>query len=493
MKTAITPTRAEDYPQWYQKVIAAAQLADHAPVRGCMVMRPWGYALWEHIQSELDQMLKATGHVNAYFPLLIPISYLEKEAEHVEGFAKECAVVTHTRLVQGKDDRLVPDGALEEPLVVRPTSETVIGAMYAKWVQSYRDLPLKINQWANVMRWEMRTRLFLRTSEFLWQEGHTAHADKKEAMDEALAILSLYETLAKDVLAMPVLTGEKTISERFPGAVNTYCIEALMQDGKALQAGTSHFLGQNFSKASGIQFSTKEGGIAHAWTTSWGVSTRLIGGVIMVHGDDDGVCLPPAIAPYHLVIIPVFKESQKEAVFKYAQDLAQACAQQTFRGKPVRVYFDDRDFGGGDKKWEWIKKGVPIRIEVGPRDIEKHGVMLALRHQSSKSSEFVARDDLAKRIEGDLNTVHDALYARALEAQKNNMREVDSLVDLVDHFSSGKTGFVQCYAHDSDEMHQHLKPLKVTPRCVLMDDVSEGSCVFTGKAHARKTVFAKAY
>ena len=306
-KNAISPTRTENYPEWYQQVVKAADLAENSPVRGCMVMKPWGYALWENIQQELDRQFKATGHENAYFPLLIPLKQLEKEAEHVDGFAKECAVVTHHRLEQTDDNTLTPAGKLEEPYVIRPTSETTIGTMYAKWVRSYRDLPILINQWANVMRWEMRTRLFLRTAEFLWQEGHTAHATADEAVDETLQMLEVYANFSREFCAMPVITGEKTAGERFPGAVNTYCIEAMMQDGKALQAGTSHFLGQNFSKAYDIKFTDKNEQTQHAWTTSWGVSTRLIGGIIMTHGDDDGLICPPAIAPQQVVILPIYK------------------------------------------------------------------------------------------------------------------------------------------------------------------------------------------
>src|SRR6476620_3802780 len=312
-KTAITPTRADDYPEWYQQVIRAADLAENSDVRGCMVIKPWGYSIWENIQQGLDGMFKATGHENAYFPLFIPLSFLQKEADHVEGFAKECAVVTHHRLVPNPEGKLVPDPAsqLEEPLIVRPTSETIIGAMYAKWVQSYRDLPILINQWANVVRWEMRTRLFLRTAEFLWQEGHTAHATSKEAVDETVQMLNVYAEFAERFMAMPVIKGKKSEGERFPGAVDTYCIEAMMQDGKALQAGTSHFLGQNFAKAFNVQFTSKDGKLESVWGTSWGVSTRLIGGLIMAHSDDDGLILPPKLAPIHVVIVPIFRSEEE--------------------------------------------------------------------------------------------------------------------------------------------------------------------------------------
>src|SRR5215213_6670675 len=371
-KSAITPRREEDFPEWYQQVIRAAELAEPSDVRGCMVIRPWGYAIWENMQRRLDAMFKATGHRNAYFPLFIPLSYFEKEAAHVEGFAKECAVVTHSRLEINPEGKMVPASPLTEPLVVRPTSETIIGASYAKWVQSYRDLPILINQWANVVRWEMRPRLFLRTAEFLWQEGHTAHETEAEARQETEQMLRVYETFARDYLALPVLTGEKTEGERFPGAVQTLCIEAMVQDRKAIQAGTSHFLGQNFAKASGIQFVSRENKQEFAWTTSWGASTRLIGTVIMAHGDDDGLILPPRIAPAQVVIIPVTpKPDTREAVFAACDALAAKLRATSYGGDPVRVEVDKRDLGGGQKTWEWIKRGIPLRVEIGPRDLEK--------------------------------------------------------------------------------------------------------------------------
>ncbi len=343
-QTAITPTRADDYPEWYQQVVRAADMAEQSPVRGCMVIKPWGYAIWEDMQQALDAMFKATGHVNAYFPLFIPLSYLEKEAQHVEGFAKECAVVTHHRLEAGPDGGLVPTGKLEEPLVVRPTSETIIGAMYARWVKSYRDLPILINQWANVVRWEMRTRMFLRTTEFLWQEGHTAHATSEEAIEETRKMLDVYATFAQDYMAMPVIRGEKTAGERFPGAVNTYAIEAMMQDRKALQAGTSHFLGQNFSQAQEIKYLSSEGREEFAWTTSWGVSTRLVGALIMTHGDDDGLVLPPRLAPQHVVILPIFRNDEESTpVLDYCRKLQAELAAQKYDDHPVRALVDERD------------------------------------------------------------------------------------------------------------------------------------------------------
>src|SRR5476651_663991 len=362
-QNAISPIRANDFPEWYQAVITAADMAENSEVRGCMVIKPWGYGIWELMQAQLDKMFKATGHKNAYFPLFIPLSYLEKEAEHVAGFAKECAIVTHHRLEVNAEGKLVPTGKLSEPLVVRPTSETIIGAAYAKWVQSYRDLPLLLNQWANVVRWEMRPRIFLRTTEFLCQEGHTAHETEAEALHETRRMLDVYETFARDHLAIPVLTGSKSASERFPGAVDTLCIEAMVQDRKAVQAGTSHFLGQNFAKASGIKYLSREGKQEHAWTTSWGVSTRLIGALIMAHADDDGLVLPPRIAAAHAVIIPITpKEETRAAVLEACEKLAASLREQRFHGVPLEIEVDARDVGGGVKSWEWIKKGIPLRI-----------------------------------------------------------------------------------------------------------------------------------
>ncbi|MEM7792099.1 MAG: proline--tRNA ligase, partial [Verrucomicrobiota bacterium] len=389
-QTAITPTREEDYPEWYQQVVKAADLAETSPVRGCMVIKPWGYAIWENIQQELDRRFKETGHRNAYFPLFIPMSFLQKEADHVEGFAKECAVVTHSRLEAGEDGKLQPAGQLEEPLIVRPTSETIIGELFSKWVQSYRDLPLLINQWANVVRWEMRTRLFLRTAEFLWQEGHTVHATADEAMQETLKMLSEYADFAENYMAVPVITGEKTEAERFPGAEATYTIEAMMQDRKALQSGTSHFLGQNFSRSSNIKFLNADGREEFAWTTSWGVSTRLIGGLIMTHSDDNGLVLPPRIAPAHLVIIPVTpKEETRQEVLDYCIGLKRELEAQRYMDGRVKVEFDDRDMRGGEKAWSWIKKGIPLRVEVGPRDMQKNSVFVGRRDHAPKDKQSV--------------------------------------------------------------------------------------------------------
>jgi prolyl-tRNA synthetase len=496
-KNAISPTRTENYPEWYQQVVKAADLAENSPVRGCMVIKPWGYALWENIQQELDHQFKATGHQNAYFPLLIPLKQLEKEAEHVDGFAKECAVVTHHRLEQTADNKLEPAGKLEEPYVIRPTSETTIGIMYAKWVRSHRDLPILINQWANVMRWEMRTRLFLRTAEFLWQEGHTAHANKDEAMQETLQMLNVYSDFSHNYCAMPVIKGEKTVGERFPGADHTFCIEAMMQDGKALQAGTSHFLGQNFSKAYDITFTDKNEEIQHAWTTSWGVSTRLIGGIIMTHSDDDGLICPPAIAPQHVVILPIYKtDEQRTAVLAQAKKIQAALCQQNFKRQPIRVNIDDRDRRGGEKNWEWIKKGVPIRIEIGPRDLEKNSVMLTRRDQGVKDKQAVDIDSLASIVPDTLQHIQDNLLQRAQQRLADNSVTVTTKEDFVAAFSNNKntSPFVTCYAADNAEVEKVLKPLKVSARCIpLEQEDTDGKCIFTGESVQRKIVFAKAY
>jgi prolyl-tRNA synthetase len=494
-KTAITPTRAEDYPEWYQQVIAAADLAENSPVRGCMVIKPWGYALWENIQKDLDKRFKETGHVNAYFPLLIPLSYLEKEAEHVDGFAKECAVVTHHRLTVDGTGSLIPDGELEEPLVIRPTSETIIGESYAKWVKSYRDLPILINQWANIMRWEMRTRLFLRTSEFLWQEGHTAHTTKKEAVEETLMILDLYAKFAQDILAMPVIKGEKPVFERFPGAVDTYCIEAMMQDGKALQAGTSHFLGQNFSKSSNIQFLSKENQLEHAWTTSWGVSTRLIGGLIMTHSDDDGLVLPPRSASIHVVILPIYKnESDRSVVLDYCGKLQQSLNKQILHGLNISTHIDDKEISGGEKKWGWIKKGVPLRLEIGMRDIEKNSFYVSRRDHASHEKHHFTLEDFINQVVTLLNDIQQNLFNRALAYQAKNSREVDSFEQFKAAFAGNKSGFVTCYASNETTIEEYIKPLQVTARCIpLEQNTQSGKCIFTGKTVDKKIIFAKSY
>jgi prolyl-tRNA synthetase len=502
-RTAITPTRVEDYPEWYQQVIKAADLAENSPVRGCMVIKPWGYALWENIKSILDGMFKATGHRNAYFPIFIPKSFLEKEAEHVEGFAKECAVVTHHRLEQGPEGGLVPAGELDEPLVIRPTSETIIGAMFAKWVQSYRDLPLLINQWANVVRWEMRTRMFLRTAEFLWQEGHTVHATEECAREETIKILRLYETFANDYMAMPVITGEKPEGERFPGAVATYSIEAMMQDRKALQAGTSHFLGQNFAKAQEIQYQDAQGKLVHAWTTSWGVSTRLIGGLIMTHSDDDGLVLPPRIAPAHVAIIPVIhNDEDRDNVLEYCNGLAADLAQVDYSGRPVEVEVDTRDLRNADKVWSWIKNGVPIRLEVGPRDIANDAVFMGRRDKGHKDKESMARSAFIENVATILQEIQDSLYSRALTLQQENTREIDTKEELYEFFTPENKekpevhgGFAMCHWDGELASAEQLQnDLNVTIRCIPDKIEPEaGTCVVSGKPSKQRVVMAKSY
>ena len=504
-QTAITPTRSDNYPEWYLKVIEAADLAENSDVRGCMVIKPWGYALWENIQRGLDGMFKDTGHVNAYFPLFIPVSYLEKEAAHVEGFAKECAVVTHHRL-ELKDGKLIPTGELEEPLVVRPTSETIIGASFAKWVKSYRDLPLLINQWANVVRWEMRTRLFLRTAEFLWQEGHTAHATSEEAVEETMKMLGVYAEFAEKYMAMPVIQGEKTAGERFPGAVQTYCIEAMMQDRKALQAGTSHFLGQNFAKASGIEFQNDQGQVVHAWTTSWGVSTRLIGAMIMTHSDDDGMVCPPRLAPEQVIIIPVIqKPEDRERVMTYCKALEKDLEAQQFGGERVRVHVDGRDMRGGDKAWQWIKKGAPIRLEIGPRDIEKDSVFMGRRDKGPKEKTGLARADVINSIGTLLQEIQDAMYARALAHREEHTKVIDTKEEFYAFFAdppkkkpSDPTpihgGFAMTHFNGDPALETKIKDdLKVTVRCIPLAPGEPGTCPFTGQPSAKRVVWAKSY
>ena len=500
-KTAITPTREQDYPEWYQQVIKAADLAENSPVRGCMVIKPWGYTLWENIQQNLDKMFKDTGHVNAYFPLFIPVSYLEKEAEHVEGFAKECAVVTHSKLELNAEGKLVPASPLEEMLIVRPTSETIIGEMYAKWVQSYRDLPILINQWANVVRWEMRTRLFLRTAEFLWQEGHTAHATEAEAVEETSKMLAVYKDFAENYMAMPVICGRKTEGEKFPGAVATYSIEAMMQDRKALQAGTSHFLGQNFAKASSIKYLSETGTQEFAWTTSWGVSTRLIGGMIMTHADDDGLVLPPRLAPVHVVILPVLREdSDKNTVLEYCESLKKEISAQIYDGKPIRVEIDARDIRGGEKSWGWVKKGVPIRIEAGPRDIANNAVFMARRDDNSKAG--ISRSEFVANISATLSEIQNNLFARAKKYRDENTVIINSKEEFYNFFTSANDdkpeihgGFAMAHYDGSTDVEEMLrKDLKVTVRCIPFEgDTSPGTCIFTGKPSKQCVVFAKSY
>ena len=448
-------------------------------------------------------MFKETGHKNAYFPLFIPLSFLEKEAKHIEGFAKECAVVTHHRLEQGPEGRLVPASPLQEPLVIRPTSETIIGEMFSKWVKSYRDLPLLINQWANVVRWEMRTRLFLRTTEFLWQEGHTCHTTKKEAEEETFKMLNIYAEFAEKYMAMPVIKGEKTENERFPGAVATYSIEAMMQDRKALQSGTSHFLGQSFSKASNIKFLNSNGKEEFAWTTSWGVSTRLIGAIVMMHSDDDGLILPPKIAPSQIVILPIVpKPEGKEKILEYCHRLASEIREIRYNGLPISLEIDDRDLRGGEKFWHWVKKGVPIRVEIGPSELENRSVSFGRRDREHKERLNSPRSEFLATIGRELDDIQESLHQKALDFRQKNLVKIDSKKDFYEFFTPENSekpeihgGFA--YSHwsgESTEEEQVKNDLNVTIRSIPFDgDEEKGECVISGKPSLKRVVFAKAY
>jgi prolyl-tRNA synthetase len=502
VQKAISPTRSEDYPEWYQQVIKASDLAERSPVRGCMVIKPWGYALWENIVHHLDEMFKATGVKNAYFPLFIPLNFLEKEAEHVEGFAKECAVVTHHRLEKGVNGGLQPGGELAEPLVVRPTSETIIGDSFARWVTSHRDLPLLVNQWANVVRWEMRTRLFLRTSEFLWQEGHTAHATESEAIGRTDMMLNVYARLAEEYLAMPVIRGRKTAAERFPGAVETLCIEAMMQDRKALQAGTSHFLGQNFAKASGIRYQTENESEAYAWTTSWGASTRLIGGLIMSHGDDDGIILPPRVASAHVVLLPIVRTAdERQAVMAYTEQLASQLRQVTYLDGKLRVEVDKREVGGA-RGWEWIKKGIPVRVEIGPRDIAQNMVFMGRRDKPPREKISLPRQQFVAGITEILEEIQTNLFNRALSFREAHTHLMDKRGDFQAFFTPRNRdkpeihgGFaISPWCGEASCETKIKEDLNVTIRCIPLDaQEQESRCIWCGKPSRLSVVFAKAY
>ncbi len=485
-------SREANYPQWYNDIVNKADLAENSDVRGCMVIKPYGFTIWEKMQRELDDRFKDTGHVNAYFPLFIPKSYLSKEADHVEGFAKECAVVTHYRLKNSDDGKGVvvdPEAQLEEELVVRPTSETVIWNSYKNWIQSYRDLPLLINQWANVVRWEMRTRLFLRTAEFLWQEGHTAHATKGEAVEETLKILDVYADFAENVMAMPVVKGLKTESERFAGAIDTYCIEALMQDGKALQAGTSHFLGQNFAKAFDVTFTSKEGKEELVWGTSWGVSTRLMGALIMAHADDNGLVLPPKLAPTQVVIVPIYKnEEQYDQICTKGKEIMEA-----LKKKGIRVKLDDRDTERpGWKFAEYELKGVPIRMAIGPRDLENGEIELARRDTGEKAQEKM--EGVEERVPALLDEIQNNIFQKALSFREQNTRKVDSY-DEFKQVLKEKGGFILAHWDGDTKTEEKIKQdTKATIRCIPLDpDAEKGECMVTGKPSERRVIFAKAY
>ena len=483
------PNRDTEFSAWYNQVVKRADLADHGPVKGTMVIKPYGFQLWEIIKESFDKMIKATGHVNAYFPIFIPKSFLAKEAQHVEGFAKECAIVTHTRLKADNDKGIIvdPDSKLEEEIIVRPTSETVIWSMYKKWIQSYRDLPILINQWANVVRWEMRTRLFLRTSEFLWQEGHTAHATPEEAQKETLDILELYRKLAEDYLAIPVLTGLKTESEKFAGADKTYCIEAMMGDKRALQAGTSHNLGQNFAKAFDVTFQTKENKEELVWATSWGISTRLVGAVILTHGDEKGLRLPPKIAPIQVVIIPISRNEEQEKMVKdYLAPII-----ELLESADVRVHQDWTDNSPGFKFNEWEMKGVPLRLEVGPRDVENGNIVVARRDTGDKS--FLSKDDAVVQIPNLLKEIQKGLFQQALIFQQENTHKVATYDELKKVIKEG--GFVRCGWDGTNETEAKVKDdIKATIRCIPISENPEGlTCVYSGKPAKHEVIYAKAY
>lgn len=479
-KTAITPTRDEDFPQWYQNVIKAADFAENSPVRGCMVIKPYGYALWENIQRALDDMIKEAGVQNAYFPLLIPIEFISREAEHVEGFAKECAVVTHHRLEKGPEGGLVPaeSAKLEEPYIIRPTSETIIGHSMAKWVQSYRDLPLKLNQWCNIMRWEMRTRLFLRTSEFLWQEGHNAFATPEEANEDARKMLEIYKRLYVEWLAIPGIEGEKTADERFPGAIHTYTYESMMQDGKALQACTSHDLGNNFAKSFDIQYQGEDGNVHNAYTTSWGLSTRSVGGLIMTHADDDGVILPPKIAPHQVAILPIMKDEDQAQVLEYCDKLA-----ARLKEKGIRVSLDRSDERSANKMWDAIKKGIPLRVEAGMRDIEAGNVVHTRRDLGRESKTVCSVDEFVNNVESILADMQQNLFDKAKKFQDENIQKVENLAEAKAFFAEGKIGFVKMDSKflDDPAFEAIKQEFSVTPRCVPFSD--DGASVIIGKSY----------
>lgn len=500
-------TRQDNYPEWYQCVVSEADMAENSSSPGCMVIKPWGYGIWERIRDVFDEKIKATDHENCYFPMFIPLSFFQKEAEHVDGFAKEMAVVTHSRLSM-KDGKLVPDSKLEEPLIVRPTSEAIIADSFSKWVKSYRDLPVLVNQWANVVRWEMRPRLFLRTREFLWQEGHTAHASAEEAEQETRWALETYRQLCEETLAMPVLVGRKPEHEKFPGAVDTYCVEAMMQDGKALQAGTSHFLGQNFAKSANIAFINKNNQSEYAYTTSWGVSTRLIGGVIMTHADDEGMVVPPKIAPYQIVIVPVIKKAEdEEAVMVYIKEIQKDLAAKLPFGEKIRVKLDKRDRASVDKFWEWTRKGAPIILEIGMRDAEGGKVMVKERLKLGKpdGKQIVSRQEFADTVAERLENIQKEMFRAAQNRLLANIRtDITTPEAFRDYFNQsnewiadekpGKVAFVRGKWNADPNSEELLKEMKITIRCIPFDQSgTEGTCLLTGKPATMDVIYARSY
>jgi prolyl-tRNA synthetase len=487
------PTRKEDYSLWYNELVKKADLAEHSDVRGCMVIKPYGYSIWEKMQQALDKMFKDTGHSNAYFPLFVPKSLFEAEEKNAEGFAKECAIVTHYRLKSdplNKGKLIVdPEAQLQEELIVRPTSEAIIWSTYKKWIQSYRDLPILVNQWANVVRWEMRTRLFLRTAEFLWQEGHTAHSTADEAVKETVQMLDVYAEFAENFMALPVVKGRKSEGERFPGAVDTYCIEAMMQDGKALQAGTSHFLGQNFAKAFDVQFTNKEGKLGYVWGTSWGVSTRLMGALIMAHSDDDGLVLPPKLAPIHVVIVPIFRTEEELA--KISEKVSEISA--ALRKEGLTVKFDNRDtYKPGFKFAEWELKGVPVRLAIGPRDMESGTVEVARR--DTKEKQVMKLDEVAGKIPALLDDIQANIYQRALKFKSEVTTQVNSYEEFKKVLDE-KGGFLEAHWDGTPETEAAIKEeTKATIRCIPLDAKEEaGVCIYSGKPSGRRVLFARAY
>jgi prolyl-tRNA synthetase len=484
-------SREEDYSQWYNEISGKADMAEHSAVRGCMVIKPYGYAIWENMQAALDKMFKETGHSNAYFPLFIPKSFFSKEASHVEGFATECAVVTHYRLKNDGNGNIIvdEDAKLEEELIVRPTSETIIWNTYKGWIQSYRDLPILVNQWANVVRWEMRTRLFLRTAEFLWQEGHTAHATSQEAIEETERMLDVYADFAENWMAVPVIRGKKTANERFAGALDTYCIEALMQDGKALQAGTSHFLGQNFAKAFDVKFTSKEGKLDYVWATSWGVSTRLIGALIMAHSDDSGLVLPPKLAPIQVVIVPIYRSDEE---LEKISELAKALSKE-LKQKNISVKYDDRDtLRPGFKFAEYEMKGVPVRLAIGGRDLENGTIEIARR--DTKEKQTISREGIVDHIENLLTDIQQNIYNKALKFREENTREANSYEEFKELLDT-KAGFISAHWDGTSETEKRIKDeTKATIRCIPLNNKPEdGTCIVTGKPSTQRVLFARAY
>lgn len=504
---ALKKTRKDNYPEWYQNVISEADMAENSSSPGCMVIKPWGYGIWERIRDVFDEKIKSTDHENCYFPMFIPLSFFQKEAEHVDGFAKEMAVVTHSRLSM-KDGKLTPDSELDEPLIVRPTSEAIIADSFSKWVKSYRDLPVLVNQWANVVRWEMRPRLFLRTREFLWQEGHTAHASAQEAETETKNMLEAYRELCEETLAMPVLVGRKPEHEKFPGAVDTYCVEAMMQDGKALQAGTSHFLGQNFAKAANISFVNKQNQSEYAYTTSWGVSTRLIGGVIMTHADDEGMVVPPKIAPYQVVIVPVIKKPEDEAaVTDYINTIVAELKKITPFGEKIRLKLDKRDRSSVDKFWEWTRKGAPVILEIGMRDAEAGKVMLKerIKINTPEAKSIISREELIDTLASRLERIQRDMFDAAKARLTSNIRtDIVTPEDFRAYFAqsnewiedgkTGKVAFVRGKWSGDPDSEALLKELKITIRCIPFDQSgTEGTCLLTGKPAKTDVIYARSY